>query len=442
MAPNHSGVNLNAEEKKKWAELSQLPYRVARYPCPITIRRLGIEQCFNELREEGQLNGLFMAQRNPSYQRLTLEFLSTLEVIMNRREIVAIKFRMRNAEYTVTMAQFKEIFGFSGEVYREPFNFSHNANDFWKAITTVDDNFAANRAKGSLIRNPALRLLQKACVCYPFARHEHGSVQRDELFLLWTILHKEAPLNLGHFMIKHLERASKKKTGTLCVGAVVSAIALHLGVSTRGLVADIGDNLMDFGFLRRTRLVGVDQRGQIYLIQRAADHYPLPDTVNTYVNGPFHKENWKMKAAVHEQVTAVNPRNLQFRDVSPSSSVDEAPHMGFPEIEMGDEQNEEENEEEGEDQPTYQGGDEAGTSTQRTRSRQERQEEDYGSINERLTRMELRQQEYWVQNEARWDQFETNWTQFTDFNNAQWANINARFDEFRGQWQHPPPPPQ
>ena len=179
-----------------------------------------------ELCEVGQLSGLFLVQGRPSYHRLTLEFLSMLTVNKTRHAIESITFQLRNTVHNMPLALLNEIFGITGEVSKMPYEFSHSTDRFWQEITG-ERKFSANAEKSSSIRNPVLRILQKACVCFPFARVEHGSITRDELFLLWQILYRQLALNLGHFMIKHLERAAKKKNGTLCVGALVNRRARY-----------------------------------------------------------------------------------------------------------------------------------------------------------------------------------------------------------------------
>ena len=106
---------------------------------------------------------------------------------------------------------------------------------------------------------------------------------------MWQILYRQPALNLGHFMIKHLERATKKKNRTLCVGAVVAAIALHLEVPLNGMIADVGESpspVLDITFLKRTAVIASDKHGQIYLKKKAGDHFPLPNSDTTHVHGP------------------------------------------------------------------------------------------------------------------------------------------------------------
>ena len=450
-----------AEERTKWKVLARQDYRVARQPCRALLHNLGLLQCFDELCNVGELNGIF-TREIVSYHRLTLEFLTTLVVQMRGRNIVAIRFRLRNNEYELSMQELKEIYGITTDEYDMPMEFKNSR--FWNDITLETEGFKAARAKSSMIRNPVLRMIQKACNNHPFARTETGSVQKDELFLLWCLVHKR-PMNMAHYIVKNLERASRRSTWTICCGVVVGAIARHLEVDMRGFEHDIGSTVMDIEILRRSHDLGVDG-GQAFFLQRLKDHFPLPDPINTYINGAVEKRNWKMNSPIHQAIAARYP-NKRFEEVDPDE-YEELDHAEFPEapevpehlmIGHANEDEEEVHEEPDAEIPPYGDGG-AGTSAQRTRSRQEREEEDYSSINERMARMELRQEEQWARNdarlteyEARWNQFETqndarwnryeeNWSQFTEFNTAQWANLNARFYEFRGPWQHPPPPPQ
>ena len=210
-------------------------------------------------------------------------------------------------------------------------------------------------------------------------------------------------------MIKHLERAAKKKSGTLCVGAVVAAIAIHLEVPLNGMIADIGESpnpVLDIPFLKRTAVIASDKHGQIYLKQKAGDHFPLPNSETTHVHGPEQRENWLMNSPAHHHITAGNPPGYV---TTPEPSGDEA----------ADEDEEEENEE----GPTQQGRDGAEPSTSRRRNRGVRIEEDIDAINNRLDSVELNMQQLREHNDAQWIQ----WHQQS---NDQWANINAQFGNF------------
>ncbi|XP_041997311.1 uncharacterized protein LOC121747343 [Salvia splendens] len=164
---------------------------------------------------------LFNGDNVFSYKVLTLEFLSTLEVITNRTGIRAIRFRKRNDLYEMTMEDFKGTLG--------------------SRRMTIESRMSSIEMHS---RGQLLRMIQKACAGHPFARSQQDSMQRDELFLLWSLLHKRSII-LAHYMIKHLERASKKDKGTLCSGGVIGSIALHLGVDTDYLVRDIGESRWD-----------------------------------------------------------------------------------------------------------------------------------------------------------------------------------------------------
>ena len=284
------------------------------------------------------------------------------------------------------MEDFKGMHGFTADDHTEPDDFDKNA--FWRAITGLNESFQANRAKTSMIRNPVLRMIQKACVGHPFARSQQGSVQRDELFLLWSLLHKR-PINLAHYMIKHLERASKKDKGTLCCGGVIGSIALHLGVYTEDLVRDIGESLMDLNYLRRTGFITVDRRRRAYLCQRDDDHYPLPDVLNTYVNGPDYTINWSMNADSHRACKANNPPVLPWQSYDPSPQyADDNPYVELPDHMVG--VKEMDNEEVDDDEEEVPRHDEAGTSNPRRCDRQEREDEDMSSLIDRVARLEVR----------------------------------------------------
>ncbi|KAL1567127.1 hypothetical protein AAHA92_02643 [Salvia divinorum] len=212
------GINLrNATEKARWKNLSPLTSQPSRYPSLAVTKGLGIQQCWNTLLQEGGLYHLFNDKR-PSYKVLIVEFLSTLELIYSEQEeeLEAIIFRLNNNEFSLTPVEFNGIFKVCGDedgaIWQEPEEFDRD--QFWQAIALQEDpsiRFNPSRAKISEIRNPILRYMHKVLLYLLFAHTEAGSVQTEELFVLWGLL-RGVRINIGQLMIEFLERMSKKKS--------------------------------------------------------------------------------------------------------------------------------------------------------------------------------------------------------------------------------------
>ncbi|XP_042017622.1 uncharacterized protein LOC121765506 [Salvia splendens] len=224
------------------------------------------------------------------------------------------------------MEELKEIYGITTDEFNIPREFKNGR--FWNDIIVETERFKAARAKSSMIRK------------------------------LW------------YYMLR-------------CCGGRHCA---PLGREHKGM-----NTVMDIEALRRSHDLGVEYRGRAFFLQRLKDHFPLPDPVNTYINGPVDKRNWQMNSPIHQASTARYP-NRRFDEVDPDE-YEEFDRAEFPEAPEVPENlmigHVGEDEDEDEEIPPC-GDDGVGTSTHRTRSLQEREEEDYGSINERMTRMELR----------------------------------------------------
>ena len=119
----------SSNERRRWRALAKLDYRVSKFPCQEALSQLGLAQCFDELCEVGQLTVLFNGENINSYQVLTLEFLSTLEVVTDRRRIRAMKFWMRNEPYELTMEDLKGMHEFTADDHTEPDDLDKNEGD-------------------------------------------------------------------------------------------------------------------------------------------------------------------------------------------------------------------------------------------------------------------------------------------------------------------------
>lgn len=188
MSTRSVGVTLrNDKEKAQLKNLSPPTSQPSRYSSLAVIKGLGIQQCWDTL-VRGRLLPSFPWEVC-SYKALTVEFLSTLQLIYSdEEELEAITFRHTKKEITLTPAQFNAIFKVYGDqdraIWQEPEDFDRDW--FWLAITRQRDStarFNPSRAKSSEIRNPVLRYMHKALVNLSFAHTESGSVQTEKLFV-------------------------------------------------------------------------------------------------------------------------------------------------------------------------------------------------------------------------------------------------------------------
>ncbi|XP_047955298.1 uncharacterized protein LOC125201288 [Salvia hispanica] len=327
--PGCFGVRLaNREQREKWDTLVQLKVIPSRYPDEEALEALGLGDCFWELSRMGGLTKMFKGKWS-SYRHLTLEFLSTLKVtrvgIIPR--IQEIKFRLGNVDYEMSVEELNHMLECEGIVISMPDKF--DMDGFWTAITFLWEGkrvgYSEGRAKSISIRNPVLRYLQMACSFLPFARSQTKGVASSELFLLWNILNRRA-LNMGSFIISHLQSQARKTSGTLACGGIITAIAELCKINTKRLepMKDKGEMFLSFEVLKEIELITVDSRQRFFFIQEAGDHFPLPNPSYTYVHGWHITQNWRLDSDAHKAIVKAMPAhvplNPQYRPGIPFQS--------------------------------------------------------------------------------------------------------------------------
>lgn len=202
-----------------------------------------------------------------------------------------------------------------------------------EATSSQGPTFAPSRAKINSIRNPVLRYMAKALVCFPFAHKELGSISSEILFILWGMLaHRR--VNTGYFMIKHLERHTKKKSGKLCCGGVITRLAHHFDVDIEERDPDTGSMWIDWDILRRSGMIAVDGRGAGYFVLGPNTFFRFPSPQLTAVGGWTYQANWKMNSDDHFARIASDPP--QGEGFSGQQPMRVGPHQ-FPRPEIPDE---------------------------------------------------------------------------------------------------------
>ena len=131
---------------------------------------------------------------------------------------------------------------------------------------TTEEEHAPGYAKSSSIRNPVLRYLHQAMTQPMFARVDGGSVSQTELNVMWCLLNKKG-FDYGTLFTLYVDRITKKDGGVICCGGLITAIAEHVGVSTAGLIEDMGENFITYEVLFLVSLLKTDYCGQGYFLQ-------------------------------------------------------------------------------------------------------------------------------------------------------------------------------
>ena len=99
-----------------------------------------------------------------------------------------------------------------------------------------------------------------------FARIDGGSVSQTELNVMWCLLNKKG-FDYGTFFTLYVDQIMKKDGGVICCGGLITTIAEHVGVSTAGLIEDMGENFITYEVLFLVSLLKTDYCGQGYFLQ-------------------------------------------------------------------------------------------------------------------------------------------------------------------------------
>ena len=230
-------------------------------------------------------------------------------------------FRLVNEEHTISVEEFNELFKLMEEgeegTLEDPQPEDYNRNEFWSLISS-EAVFTPSRAKINSIRNPVLRYMAKALVYYPLAHTEAGSMSTEILFVLWGML-KRRRINIGHYIIKNLERQSKRQSGKLCCGGIVAALAFKFGVSFEGRTPDPGPMILDWDTFKRSNIILVDRRGAGYFRIDQNTCIRFPDPQLFAVSGWGYQTNWKMDTPDHlEKIESDPPQGEGAADAVPN----------------------------------------------------------------------------------------------------------------------------
>ncbi|XP_058741312.1 uncharacterized protein LOC131613680 [Vicia villosa] len=178
---NHHGITFRKDtQREKYNALLRRKILPTRYVCDTTTESLGIR---TEIHRMFHALGLLrlMQFEAPTFERLTYEFLSTLEFEMklrtNRLEpehYGTLKFRMFDIDHELSLEEFGQALRVpSSGAGRAPNSF--NPETFWIAITGRE-SYCPKGTKATSIQNPCFRYAQKALAYTLFGRGDSPGV--------------------------------------------------------------------------------------------------------------------------------------------------------------------------------------------------------------------------------------------------------------------------
>lgn len=265
-----------------------------RYVCDDTMSALGIlddvSQMFHNL-------GIFefMHADVPTYERITLEFLSTVKFKLEKNwtghvyeYFGTMSFRLYNEDYSMSVIQLGQCLRLplvgSGAV---PNDFS--AGSFWSSITGLPQ-YEPRSAKASWIQNPCFRYAQKGLAFTLFGRGDStGVAAKRELYLMHAMVNEE-PVNVAAFAADHLGTMGRSSSGAISVGGMITQIADWCGcrpvLDGETPLQALGK--LDLNALCTQGMLEQSRHGYV-LVSRTRRLFRLPNTDKTNVD---NNENW------------------------------------------------------------------------------------------------------------------------------------------------------
>ena len=326
----HDIIFIKPEHRHRYAAHLKRKLIPTRYICTDTLDHLGLTtEVHRMFHSVGMLE--FMQFEAPTFERITLEFLSTVEFRLKHRwtgtereYYGTLTFRLFNNEHELTVDQL-------GAVLRLPISGpgaapdSFAAGDFWRAITGLS-GYVAKEAKSSRIHNPCFRYAQKGLAYSLFGRGDsNGVATQRELFILYCMAYQQ-PVNLAAFAADFLGRVGRASTGGISVGGMITQIADHFNYSRE---------LFEVNFVPGKTKIDMEALVNQLMIQIHHDYYSL------VIHGKHI-----LTLPAPNRISITNMANWLYENVAPDDGDDEMENVnagidGEDET-LGEEQGEEE----------------------------------------------------------------------------------------------------
>uniref|UniRef100_A0A803N020 Arabidopsis retrotransposon Orf1 C-terminal domain-containing protein n=1 Tax=Chenopodium quinoa TaxID=63459 RepID=A0A803N020_CHEQI len=212
---------------------------------------------------EGSGLGSWLGLHAPTYKRLTLEFLSTLQVQRDTNKTPRrITFQLMNSLHNLTIRRINQVFGWPTTRTigpRDSYPRNYNAGEFWRKITSLFE-YNPRTDKATTIIHPGFRLSQRTTTNTTFVRGDSSwVVSTRELYFLWHLSEGITTLDVGFWLVDHLEDVA---TGSdnITTGGMITIIAAALNLDFADEEVCLGPTQLDMQSLRTVRWV-VDAEG-------------------------------------------------------------------------------------------------------------------------------------------------------------------------------------
>lgn len=201
--------------------------------CEQTLHDLGLKiEIYKMFHVLGML--VFTSLEAPTYERITLEILSTLEFQLEKRRLDTTRYYYGTLRFHLFknyhVLSVEELIGILRIPLYEPGAVPNGfaPHDFWTAITGRTD-YTSKGAKASGIQNPCFLFAQKGLAYALFGRGDSKCVTTQrELFFLYSMAHNQF-IDVASFPTNYLGRVGWVESGGISIGGMITHIAEHFG---------------------------------------------------------------------------------------------------------------------------------------------------------------------------------------------------------------------
>ncbi|KMS97284.1 hypothetical protein BVRB_7g177280 [Beta vulgaris subsp. vulgaris] len=232
----------------------------------------------------------FLNMHALSYKRITLEFLSTLEVVRsNTKNPRSITFQLMNETRHLNRTQLNTIFGWPTEGSHGPHSGRserYDDNTFWNLITG-QAVYYPQRAKASGVVSPGLRTAHRFLSLTIFARGDSaGVVTSRELYIVWCLVDGASFLNHAMWLMDHLDEVTRSR-GDIAIGGMITIIASSFGLDLTGQQVIPCSTRLDLKAFQTMGWIGTEVTAEGYVWKVGQRPYAyLPNPERTVIYNP------------------------------------------------------------------------------------------------------------------------------------------------------------
>ncbi|KAL6509126.1 hypothetical protein OROGR_023233 [Orobanche gracilis] len=303
--PESYGIVLPTSKKARWEFLGKKKMLPTRWPDEDCMEAMGIKEDVTKLFDRAGWSDM-MGEKWETYRSITLEFLATLTVKRDEhtRQPTDIIFRMKNEPRNLSIKELEKIYG----VKRKGNYFINReqCEDYWRAMVEYPGSesrpYIAKSAKGSSLRNPVLRYIHRVIACTIFGRKETGPISVREVYLIAHLLDGTTPAT-GAVIANHFEDVATREKGDICIGGMITPIALHYDVDLEEMTPLAGNKLISIPVLKSMNMLDYETR--LIFLQNDGDHFLLPNTPLTTIDSVRDLDNIQMATEDHRKARMV-----------------------------------------------------------------------------------------------------------------------------------------